>query len=81
MDDLDAALPEADIISAVTMATAPVIHGQHLKPGAHVDLIGAYLPTMREADPKPCAAPDGFSVTIAPASPLRATESHRWPKG
>ncbi len=52
IDDLDAALPEADIISAVTMATAPVIHGQHLKPGAHVDLIGAYLPTMREADPE-----------------------------
>lgn len=50
IDDLDAALPEADIISAVTMATAPVIHGRHLKPGAHVDLIGAYLPAMREAD-------------------------------
>ncbi len=50
IDDLDAALPEADIISAVTMATAPVIRGRYLKPGAHVDLIGAYLPTMREAD-------------------------------
>lgn len=49
-DDLDAVLPEADIVSAVTMALAPVIHGAHLKPGAHVDLVGAYLPQMREAD-------------------------------
>lgn len=47
---LDAALPEADIVSAVTMATEPLIRGARLKPGAHVDLIGAYRPDMREAD-------------------------------
>lgn len=48
--DLNTALPEADIISCVTMATEPLVHGKLLKPGAHVDLIGAYLPDMREAD-------------------------------
>lgn len=48
--DLSTALPEADIISCVTMATMPLVHGKLLKPGAHVDLIGAYLPDMREAD-------------------------------
>lgn len=48
--DLDAAVAQADIVSCVTMATEPLVRGQHLKPGAHVDLIGAYLPTMREAD-------------------------------
>ena len=48
--DLDAALPEADVISCVTMSTSPSVKGTLLKPGAHVDLIGAYLPTMREAD-------------------------------
>ncbi|WP_152046381.1 bifunctional Delta(1)-pyrroline-2-carboxylate/Delta(1)-piperideine-2-carboxylate reductase [Aureimonas psammosilenae] len=48
--DLDAALGEADIVSAVTMATVPIIRGARLKPGAHVDLIGAYRPDMREAD-------------------------------
>lgn len=48
--DLDAAVAEADILSCVTMATAPLIRGALLKPGAHVDLIGAYLPEMREAD-------------------------------
>ena len=48
--DLTAAVPQADIISCVTMATEPVVRGALLKPGAHVDLIGAYLPDMREAD-------------------------------
>ena len=48
--DLSTALPKADIISCVTMATEPLVHGSLLKPGAHVDLIGAYLPDMREAD-------------------------------
>ena len=48
--DLSAALPQADIISCVTMATAPLVQGARLKPGTHVDLIGAYTPEMREAD-------------------------------
>jgi ornithine cyclodeaminase len=48
--DLDAMLPSADIVSCVTMATEPLVKGALLSPGCHVDLIGAYLPTMREAD-------------------------------
>jgi ornithine cyclodeaminase/alanine dehydrogenase-like protein (mu-crystallin family) len=48
--DLDAALPEADVISCVTMSTTPLVKGALLKKGVHVDLIGGYLPTMREAD-------------------------------
>jgi ornithine cyclodeaminase len=46
----DDAVAEADIISCVTMATEPLVKGRLLKPGAHVDLIGAYMPGMREAD-------------------------------
>ncbi|MDB5660008.1 MAG: Ornithine cyclodeaminase [Cypionkella sp.] len=48
--DLDDALPQADIVSCVTMATEPLVKGALLKPGCHVDLIGAYMPEMREAD-------------------------------
>lgn len=48
--DLDAAVAEADIVSCVTMATEPLVKGKLLKDGAHVDLIGAYMPDMREAD-------------------------------
>ncbi|MBZ9775034.1 ornithine cyclodeaminase family protein [Mesorhizobium sp. CO1-1-8] len=47
---LEAALPEADIISSATMAKQPLIRGALLRPGAHVDLVGSYLPDMREAD-------------------------------
>lgn len=50
VDDFAQALPQADIVSAVTMSRDPVIQGALLKPGAHVDLVGAYLPDMREAD-------------------------------
>lgn len=40
----------ADIISCATLATAPVIFGDWLKPGAHLDLIGSFTPSMRETD-------------------------------
>jgi ornithine cyclodeaminase len=49
-DDLEAAVREADIVSCATLSPTPLIHGAWLKKGAHVDLVGAYLPTMREAD-------------------------------
>lgn len=48
--DLDKAVAEADVISCVTMAREPLVKGRHLRPGTHVDLIGAYTPQMREAD-------------------------------
>lgn len=48
--DLDAAVARADLVSSATMSSEPLIHGAALKKGAHVDLIGAYTPAMREAD-------------------------------
>jgi ornithine cyclodeaminase len=32
------------------LATEPVIHGDWLRPGTHLDLIGSFTPAMREAD-------------------------------
>ena len=49
-DDLEVAVRGADIITCATMATDPVIKGAWLRPGQHLDLIGAYRPDMREAD-------------------------------
>jgi ornithine cyclodeaminase/alanine dehydrogenase-like protein (mu-crystallin family) len=49
-DDLEAAVRGADVISAATMATEPLVRGAWLKPGTHVDLVGAYQPEMRESD-------------------------------
>ena len=48
--DLQAALAEADIVSTATMSSVPVLPGAMLKTGTHVDLIGAFTATMREAD-------------------------------
>jgi ornithine cyclodeaminase len=48
--DLEAAVGEADIVTCATMSTEPVIRGDWLQPGQHLDLIGAYRPDMREAD-------------------------------
>ena len=39
-----------DIVSAATLAQTPLILGAQVSPGTHVDLVGAFRPTMREAD-------------------------------
>ena len=48
--DLEAAVAEADIISCATLSNEPIILGAWLKPGQHLDLVGAFTPAMREAD-------------------------------
>lgn len=49
-DDLEAAVRAADIISTATLSKAPLVRGAWLKPGAHLDLVGAFTPDMRETD-------------------------------
>jgi ornithine cyclodeaminase len=49
-EDLETAVRGADIVTSATMTTEPLIRGDWLRPGTHVDLIGAYTPAMREAD-------------------------------
>ena len=44
------AVKKADIITCATMSTEAILRGEWLRPGQHVDLIGAYRPDMREAD-------------------------------
>jgi alanine dehydrogenase len=48
--DLAEAAGTADIVTCATLASEPVIHGDWLRPGTHVDLVGGYTPEMREAD-------------------------------
>jgi ornithine cyclodeaminase len=49
-DDLEHAVRAADVICTCTMATEPLVKGDWLQPGQHLDLIGAYKPGMREVD-------------------------------
>ena len=48
--DLAAACKVADIISCATLSTKPLIQGDWLAPGCHLDLVGAFRPDMRETD-------------------------------
>ena len=48
--DLETAVGEADIISCATLSSEPIIKGAWLKPGSHLDLVGAFKPNMRESD-------------------------------
>jgi ornithine cyclodeaminase len=67
-DDLEAAIRAADIITSATMSTEPLIMGDWLRAGQHVDLIGAYRPDMREVDDaalqKSRVFVDSFDTTI-----------------
>ena len=48
--DIASAMAEADVISAATMSTTPLIQGRWLRPGHHLDLVGGFREEMREAD-------------------------------
>lgn len=49
-DDLEAAVKGANIITCATLSHAPLVRGEWLQPGQHVDLVGGFKPDMREAD-------------------------------
>ncbi|MGM0691932.1 MAG: ornithine cyclodeaminase family protein [Pseudomonadota bacterium] len=65
--DLEAATREADVVSCVTLSSAPLILGDWLAPGTHLDLIGAFRPTMRETDARCLARSEVFVDTYAGA--------------
>lgn len=74
--DLEGAARAADILSCATLSTAPLIRGAWLRPGQHLDLVGAFTMGMREADDDalrrarvvvdtPAALTEGGDVAIA----------------
>ncbi len=50
VDEIDAVVGEADIICCATASSTPLVRGARLTAGTHVDLVGGFTPTMREAD-------------------------------
>lgn len=48
--DLEAAVRGAHLVSCATLAREPLIRGDWLAPGTHLDLVGGFTPDMREAD-------------------------------
>jgi ornithine cyclodeaminase len=49
-DTAEAAVRGADLVSCATLSREPLLRGAWLEPGAHVDLVGAFTPEMRESD-------------------------------
>jgi ornithine cyclodeaminase len=49
-DDRERAIRDADIVSAATISAEPLVEGCWLKEGAHLDLVGAFTPKLRESD-------------------------------
>ena len=49
-DDLEAAVSGADIVTCITASSEPVIFGDWVREGTHVDLVGAFSPDSRESD-------------------------------
>lgn len=48
--DVETGAANADIISSATPSESPLLQAAWVGPGTHVDLVGAYKPTMCEAD-------------------------------
>ena len=75
-DDLEGSVRGADLVSCATLATEPLVRGAWLRAGAHLDLVGAFTPVMREADDEalhrsevyvdtPAALTEGGDVAVA----------------
>lgn len=65
--ELAEAVGRADIISCATGATSPLVQGQWLKAGAHLDLVGSFRPDMRESDDDAISRSTVFVDTVAGA--------------
>ncbi len=50
VSQLGRAVAEADIVSCATSSRVPLVQGADVRPGTHVDMVGSFTPSMREAD-------------------------------
>ncbi|MEP7328044.1 MAG: ornithine cyclodeaminase family protein [Betaproteobacteria bacterium] len=60
-------LAAADIVTCATTAREAIVVGADVRPGTHVDLVGAFTPQMRESDDELVARADVFVDTFAGA--------------
>lgn len=67
VDDLAAAAADAQVISCATLSHEPLIRGEWLAAGAHLDLVGAFRPDMRETDAACLSRGEVFVDTYAGA--------------
>lgn len=72
--DLSAVLRESDVICTATTARSPVFSDSDLKPGVHINAIGAFTPEMQEIPPETVARAyvvvDSVEAVLAEAGDL-----------
>jgi ornithine cyclodeaminase/alanine dehydrogenase-like protein (mu-crystallin family) len=49
-EEAESAVKAADIVTLITSAKDPIIHGDWIQPGTHINGIGSHAPGMRELD-------------------------------
>jgi alanine dehydrogenase len=67
VDDASAAVAEADVVSTATPATAPLFDPSALRPGTHVNAVGAFTPQMCEIPAEVVRAARVFVDDVAAA--------------
>ncbi|MDP6967574.1 MAG: ornithine cyclodeaminase family protein [Gammaproteobacteria bacterium] len=67
-EDLARACGQAQIISCCTLSAQPLVRGEWIQAGTHVDLVGAYRPDLRESDGALVAKARVFVDTLAGAN-------------
>jgi ornithine cyclodeaminase len=65
--DLATGLADADIVTCATTAREAIVRGRLVRPGTHVDLVGAFTPEMRESDDELVRRAEVFVDTFAGA--------------
>lgn len=65
--ELPSAVAAADIVTVATLSSESVVRGAWLAPGTHLDLVGAFTPTMREADDDAIRRAEVFVDTMSGA--------------
>lgn len=74
LDDARAAVEAADVICTATNSLEPLFDGAWLRPGTHINAIGAYQRTMRELDTttmlRACVFVDGRQAALTEAGEI-----------
>jgi alanine dehydrogenase len=75
--DLERAVRAAQIVCCATTSTEPIVRGDWLAPGTHLDLVGGFKPTMREVDDaavqRALVVVDTYAGALAEAGDLTQT--------
>lgn len=68
VSSIEEGMKVADIVSCATLSPTALVFGKDLRPGQHLDMIGAYKPDMREMDDAALAKADVYVDNIAGAT-------------